>query len=240
MIPDGGSTASLDTVPPGPITLPQSATLVSIPNDEVFLLCMRLAAVKPTDSSDTGHFHTRIGEFEAALLFCIELKPPTTCEPPRDTETGNQRRKRRRGSEQRHFPEKRRYLICSTMGSSAGRTSSNSAACCGALACKATTDVLFRSRMDRAGRGLLALGPGPLVRKYSATDIPALVPILRKNLLSVCLSRCLRYCDSSRDVLRIGGCGALARTYWVHAGGYGSPGARREAVIPAPKPMMRR
>jgi protein N-lysine methyltransferase METTL21D len=39
---------------------------------------------------------------------------------------------------------------------------------------------------DRAGTGLLGLGLGlgPLVRKYTATDMPALIPLLRKNLLS--------------------------------------------------------
>ena len=38
--------------------------------------------------------------------------------------------------------------------------------------------------VSRAGTGLLALALSPLVRKYTATDIPALVPLLRKNLLS--------------------------------------------------------
>jgi protein N-lysine methyltransferase METTL21D len=37
---------------------------------------------------------------------------------------------------------------------------------------------------DRAGTGLLALALGPLARKYTATDMPALIPLLRKNLLS--------------------------------------------------------
>ncbi|KAI9460730.1 putative methyltransferase-domain-containing protein [Russula earlei] len=36
-----------------------------------------------------------------------------------------------------------------------------------------------------AGTGLLALGLSSLVRRYTATDVPALVPLLRKNLLSV-------------------------------------------------------
>ena len=36
-----------------------------------------------------------------------------------------------------------------------------------------------------AGTGLLALALAPLVRKYTATDMPALLPLLRKNLLSV-------------------------------------------------------
>ncbi|KAI0291837.1 putative methyltransferase-domain-containing protein [Russula brevipes] len=36
-----------------------------------------------------------------------------------------------------------------------------------------------------SGTGLLALGLSPLARRYTATDIPALLPLLRKNLLSV-------------------------------------------------------
>jgi hypothetical protein len=100
MISDGGSTASVDAAPPGPITLPQSATLVSDADDEIFLLYTRLAALKPADSSDTGHFHGLGSENsnQDTLQVCIELKPPTTCEPPRNAETGNQRRRRRRGT----------------------------------------------------------------------------------------------------------------------------------------------
>ncbi len=100
MISDGGPTASVDTVPPRPITLPQGATLVSDADDEIFLLYTRLAALKPADSSDTGHFHGLGSENsnQDALLVCVELKPPSTCEPPRDAKAGNQRRKRRRGS----------------------------------------------------------------------------------------------------------------------------------------------
>jgi hypothetical protein len=39
--------------------------------------------------------------------------------------------------------------------------------------------------LNRAGTGLLALALSPLVRRYTATDIPALLPLLRKNVLSV-------------------------------------------------------
>lgn len=47
------------------------------------------------------------------------------------------------------------------------------------------TPISLPSRAgDRAGTGLLALALGPLVRKYTATDIPALLPLLRKNILS--------------------------------------------------------
>ena len=45
---------------------------------------------------------------------------------------------------------------------------------------KAATNLSLR----RAGTGLLALALSPLVRKYTATDIAALIPLLRKNVRS--------------------------------------------------------
>ena len=89
--------ASVVIVPPGPITLPQSATLVSDADDEIFLLYTRLAALKPADSSDTGHFHGLGSEDpnQDSLQICIELKPPITCSP-QNSETMKQGRKRRR------------------------------------------------------------------------------------------------------------------------------------------------
>jgi hypothetical protein len=83
-------------VPPGPITLPQSATLLSDADEEIFLLYTRLAALKPADSSDTGRFHGLGSEDpnQDSLQICIELKPPITC-APQNSETRNQRRKRR-------------------------------------------------------------------------------------------------------------------------------------------------
>jgi len=92
-------TASVVIPTPGPITLPQSATQVSDADDEIFLLYTRLAALKPADSSDSGHFHGLGSEDpnQDSLHICIELKPPIKCESPRNKERGNQRRKRRRG-----------------------------------------------------------------------------------------------------------------------------------------------
>ena len=110
MISTGGPTASVVAVPPGPIILPQSATLVSDADEEIFLLYTRLAALKPADSSDTGHFHG-LGcsdPNQDSLQVCIELKPPITPELPRNTETGNQRRKRRMGSGAPKAKEERR------------------------------------------------------------------------------------------------------------------------------------
>ena len=110
MISNGDPTNSVVTASPGPITLPPNATLVSDADDEIFLLYTRLAALKPADSSDTGHFHGLGSENpnQDSLHVCIELKRPITCEPPRNTETGNQRRKRRKGSGAAKAKEERR------------------------------------------------------------------------------------------------------------------------------------
>jgi hypothetical protein len=54
----------------------------------------------------------------------------------------------------------------------------------GTLAYKVATNLLPSPGMRRAGTGLLALALSPLVRKYTATDIPALLPLLRKNVRS--------------------------------------------------------
>ena len=73
----------MEAIPHGPISLPKNATFVSDANEEIFHLYTRLAALKPPDSSDTGHFHGLGTENskEDALLVCIELKPPrTACE----------------------------------------------------------------------------------------------------------------------------------------------------------------
>ncbi|KAI9449212.1 putative methyltransferase-domain-containing protein [Lactarius psammicola] len=214
---DGGPTASVDTVPPGPITLPQSATLVSDPDDEIFLHYTRLAALKPADSSDTGHFHGLGSENpnQDTLLVCIELKPPTTCEPLRNTETGNQRRKRRRGSGLPKAKEERKgcdpivfeYVLLQDKTALRSRSGDT-----GSILWKTSIEFLSLVLQQRhfpekcrglfdyeklsqahvlelgAGTGLLALALGPLVRKYTATDIPALVPLLRKNVLSASAS----------------------------------------------------
>jgi protein N-lysine methyltransferase METTL21D len=75
-------------IPAGPISLPADATFVSDADEEIFLLYTRLAALKPPDISDTGHFHGLGSENskEDSLLVRIELKPPpstamTTSEP---------------------------------------------------------------------------------------------------------------------------------------------------------------
>jgi hypothetical protein len=74
------SSTSKDAIPPGPVSLPVSATFVSDADEEIFLLYTRLAALKPPDISNTGHFHGLGSENskEDVLLVRIELKPPST------------------------------------------------------------------------------------------------------------------------------------------------------------------
>ncbi|KAN0138223.1 putative methyltransferase domain containing protein [Lactarius tabidus] len=214
MISNGGPTTTVVTAPPGPITLPQNATLVSDADDEIFLLYTRLAALKPADSSDTGHFHGLGSENpnQDSLHVCIELKPPIlTSEPPRNTETGNQRRKRRRGSGAAKAKEERRgrdpivfeYVLLQDKTALRSRSGDT-----GSVLWKTSVEFLSmvlqqqhfpeksRDLFDYAklsqahvlelgaGTGLLALALSPLVRKYTATDIPALLPLLRKNVRS--------------------------------------------------------
>ena len=112
MISNGGSSNSVVTASPGPITIPPNATLVSEADDEIFLLYTRLAALKPADSSSTGHFHGLGSENpnQDSIQVCIELKHPITGEQPRNTETGNQRterRKRKKGSAAKAKEERR-------------------------------------------------------------------------------------------------------------------------------------
>ena len=75
---EASSTGSV-VVPSGPITLPASATFVSDADEEIFLLYTRLAALKPADITDVGHFHGLGFENskEDALVVRLELKPPS-------------------------------------------------------------------------------------------------------------------------------------------------------------------
>jgi protein N-lysine methyltransferase METTL21D len=75
---EASSTCSVD-FPRGTITLPASATFVSDTDEEIFLLYTRLAALKPADSTDAGHFHGLGFENskEDALVVRIELNPPS-------------------------------------------------------------------------------------------------------------------------------------------------------------------
>jgi hypothetical protein len=88
----------MDAVPPGPVSLPTNATFVSDADEEVFLLYTRLAALKPPDGSNAGHFHGLGSENskEDVLLVRIELKPPSTAHvSPRKSEKVNRNADRR-------------------------------------------------------------------------------------------------------------------------------------------------
>ena len=72
------TTTTASGIPAGPMSLPSDATFVSDADEEIFLLYTRLAALKPPDSSDTGHFHGLGSENskEDSLLVRIELQKP--------------------------------------------------------------------------------------------------------------------------------------------------------------------
>ena len=94
----------MEAIPHGPISLPKNATFVSDVDEEIFLLYTRLAALKPPDSSDTGHFHGLGTENskEDALLVRIELKPPrTACELTPNSEKSNRNAGRRKRGKKR-------------------------------------------------------------------------------------------------------------------------------------------
>jgi len=79
-------------------------------------------------------------------------------------------------------------VACSTTRSSSRRTFSNLGTNFKSLPLSLTRRgpyLLFPEKKHRSGTGLLALGLSPLARRYTVTDIPALLPLLRKNLLSV-------------------------------------------------------
>ena len=79
--------AAVQGIPAGPISLPTDATFVSDADEEIFLLYTRLAALRPADGSDAGHFHGLGSENsrEDSLLVHIELKKPP---PPSTVPTG--------------------------------------------------------------------------------------------------------------------------------------------------------
>lgn len=101
-LPDLPSSTIKHAIPHGPVSLPANATFVSDADEEIFLLYTRLAALKPPDSSDTGHFHGLGSENskEDVLLVRIELKPPSTTHPspPKPERVNRRNRARKRKS----------------------------------------------------------------------------------------------------------------------------------------------
>ncbi|KAI0288965.1 hypothetical protein BC826DRAFT_1107386 [Russula brevipes] len=77
----------MNAVASGPVSLPASLrtlTFVSDAEEDIFLPYTRLAALKPPDSTDTGHFHELRSEDskEDTLLVHIELQLPPTVDGP--------------------------------------------------------------------------------------------------------------------------------------------------------------
>ncbi|KAI0291840.1 putative methyltransferase-domain-containing protein [Russula brevipes] len=204
----------MNVVAPEPVSLPENATFVSDADEEIFLLYTRLAALKPPDSNGTGHFHALGSENskEDRLLVRIEPQPPATVDAPaRRSEKTKQnvgrRNKGRRwkGSSSRSDPVVFEYSLFQDKTALRSRSDDT-----GSVLWKASIEFLSlvlrqlhfpepssRGLFDYAklkqahilelgsGTGLLALGLSPLARRYTATDMPALLPLLRKNLLSV-------------------------------------------------------
>jgi hypothetical protein len=99
----------MDAIPHGPISLPTDATFVSDADEEIFLLYTRLAALKPPDGSDAGHFHGLGYENseEDSLVVHIELNPPpptAACEPAPKSEISNRKTGRRSRGRKRAGP----------------------------------------------------------------------------------------------------------------------------------------
>jgi hypothetical protein len=115
--------ATASGIPAGPISLPTNATFVSDADEEIFLLYTRLAALKPPDGSDAGHFHGLGSENskEDSLLVRIALKrpppPPSTVtvatsdepSPASNSEKLDSRKagRRNRGKKKREGPQSR-------------------------------------------------------------------------------------------------------------------------------------
>ncbi|KAI0306141.1 hypothetical protein B0F90DRAFT_1814934 [Multifurca ochricompacta] len=203
----------------GPVTLPLSATPVSDADEEIFLLYTRLAALKPADDSDAGHFHGLGSENsnEDTLIVRLELKKPSRSSRKSGSDVlgpGGRISRKTRGNKRKgtikeevhenvHESEPVTLEYELFQDKTALRTRSGDT---GSVLWKASIEFLglvlqqqyfpepHHSLFDYAklsqahvlelgsGTGLLALALSPLVRKYTATDIPALIPLLRKNL----------------------------------------------------------
>ncbi|KAI0258905.1 hypothetical protein BC834DRAFT_834385 [Gloeopeniophorella convolvens] len=186
----------------GPLNLPASAVRVTDADEEIFLLYTSLAALKPADSSDAGHFHGLGFEnsHEDTISVCIELTPPAR---PRDQPRRRGKARRAAGADEPVVLEYELFQDRTALHSRRGDT--------GSVLWKASIEfltlVLQQHRFPPEytlfdyvglsaahvlelgcappGTGLLARALAPLVRRYTATDIPALVPLLRKNLVAV-------------------------------------------------------
>ncbi|KAI0046497.1 hypothetical protein FA95DRAFT_1560050 [Auriscalpium vulgare] len=189
----------------GPLRLPQNAIPVLDADEEVFLLYTRLAALKPADADDSGHFRGLgfLDSNEDSLTVTVELEPPRDLQLSQLLAKGTGRSKRRnakRSSKAKDSAVSLGFELFQDKTALRSRSGDT-----GSVLWRASIDflklvlgqhhfpdpdALFDSTTLSqshtlelgAGTGLLAVALGPLVRRYTATDIPALVPLLRKNL----------------------------------------------------------
>ncbi|KAI0028400.1 hypothetical protein K488DRAFT_89782 [Vararia minispora EC-137] len=201
------TTASSATRPPSFVRLPETATTVTDADEEVFLLYTRLAGLKPIGDATSSLGFRGLGFLDATtdrLPVRLEITPHsgdvhTDPDVPEGKARQNSRRrmKRRRNSEeQRVVLELELWQDTTALRSRAGDT--------GSVLWRASIDftifvlqqvhfpypsaLLDLASLSRAhalelgaGTGLLAAALGPFFRRYTATDMPALVPLLRKN-----------------------------------------------------------
>ncbi|VDC03572.1 unnamed protein product [Peniophora sp. CBMAI 1063] len=191
----------MSLTPPGQILrLPPYASEITDADEEIFLLYTRLAAVKSTDDNDATHFHG-LGFVDSAhdrLPVRLEIKPRAPAEP--DTvSSGISRgaRKKRKAMISHMVCEWELWQDKTALRSRAGDT--------GSVLWQASVDFATFVLQQRyfpypdslfdvpqlasarvvelgAGTGLLGTALGPLFAQYTATDIPALVPLLHKNM----------------------------------------------------------
>ncbi|KAI0316867.1 putative methyltransferase-domain-containing protein [Amylostereum chailletii] len=187
------------------IPLPPHAVAISDADEEVFLLYTRLAALKSEDNEDNSHFRG-LGFLDAqqdTIQVHVDLTPPTTISPTIPKARHGRSAPRKAGGKGKGrqdeaislefelFQDKTALRSRSgDTGSVLWRASIDVARLVLQQTRFPTPDALFDSHKLStarcielgAGTGLLAVALGPLFRRYTATDVPVLVPLLRKNI----------------------------------------------------------
>ncbi|KAI0060752.1 hypothetical protein BV25DRAFT_1839546 [Artomyces pyxidatus] len=192
---------------PGPVRLPELAVRVTDADEEVFLLYTRLGSLKPVDSEDHGHFRGLgyVDSKEDRLTVRVELAPAQAHSGSPDavaprTKPGGRSRKLYKRKAREDEPVVHEFEVLQDKTALRSRTGDT-----GSVLWRASIDFLrlilqqhhFPTPdgpfdLDRlaqshvielgAGTGLLSVAIRPLVRRYTATDILALVPLIRKNI----------------------------------------------------------
>ncbi|EIM86495.1 uncharacterized protein STEHIDRAFT_156802 [Stereum hirsutum FP-91666 SS1] len=195
----------------GLIHIPSYATEVTDADEEVFLLYTRLASIHPVDGESKEPFRG-LGYLDGksdTLTVRLELKPPTAEPPTSNTFTPTGKKSGRNKSRSAHGKAKKenddgtkvievelaqdRTALRSRSGDTGSvlwRASIDFARFVLQQYHFPVSDGLFDPPdLDNAhilelgaGTGLFSLLIGTLVRRYTATDIPALVPLLQKNI----------------------------------------------------------